>query len=157
MAIFGKFGNVFRKVTSVFAKTGKSWTNTWSSIKKLPWTTHPLQAYRSYSETKIAERLKPFWKASGPGTIPTPQTIVTTQVRLRERLQYLFQVTIRTTKDPLGSTQIFSLMEPYEISKLSAERRMEQILRGMYDRTKYGKITEMSVNLEEVRQSRWIK
>lgn len=156
MAIFGKFGNIFRKVTSTFAFQGRTFRQTWDYLKTLPWKTKPVTAYRQYSESRTFYRLRPFHEKMPQTAHPLKGLITKTGARLKNKYQYIFEVKIASSKGFGFDTQWVSFYDSRAWTKGSAEGIMKDIVMERQNKEKYGFIQALVVKQIGVRQSKMV-
>lgn len=150
------FSNIFRKVTSTFAYEGKSWGDTWDYIKDLPWKTSPISAYRSYKESRVFYRAKPFLEGLDERLKPPDFSITPTKSHLKDKYHYIFDVSFKYTHLAQGPTHTMSLLSSTRITKQAALDRMYIDLLEHKKRKEYLNLDDIEIKLVGVRESQWV-
>ncbi len=156
MAGFGFLRNAVSFVSSKFAAAGKTFADAWEVFKPIIQAENKLKAYRVFREAKEFRRLRPF-VGRVPGWLEVPGVFITsTTARLRNRFQYMFDVTFQYKGILLPETHMFSFLSPVSLTKNEVQQRMQLIIEQHYRREKYQEIDNIEVNLAGIRKTRWL-
>lgn len=153
---FGFFHNVFKYAASAFAKAKLPFVEAVRVFKEFKVAPDKLTYYRIWKESRVFAKKRPFVEKWPDTMILTSQSITKTHALLTNRFQYIVETAIKSSDKPVYRVETMSLLSDIPLSKWEVYRHLASDIIESEQRSKYGKIEFLNMEVIGVRRTTFL-